>query len=192
MREAGPSRARFASPQPTPLESKIAVQFLCSPWGGRRHRKSQASTTADLQRQVPKWDILSETDYTYLCQQDSSTVRKDTHAHRIHRVFIRKWPPSWLDSLLCFATPLHYCTGGVISRLPRFELIRARAGGGNLIACLGASSFITLCVALQRISLALHYCKPLCTLGFLLLTLAACGQAVGFTPPPRTHASAFR
>ena len=64
MREAGPSRARFASPQPTPLELKIPVQFLCSPWGGRRHRKSQASTTADLQRQVPKWDILSETDYT--------------------------------------------------------------------------------------------------------------------------------
>ena len=63
MREAGPSRARFASPQPTPLELKIPVQFLCSPWGGRRHRKSQASTTADLQRQVPKWDILSETDY---------------------------------------------------------------------------------------------------------------------------------
>ena len=56
-------RVRFASPQATPLELKIPVQFLCSPWGGRRHCKSLVSTTADLPRQVPKWDILSETDY---------------------------------------------------------------------------------------------------------------------------------
>ena len=39
------------------------MQFLCSPWGGRRHCKSQAFTTADLPQQVPKWDIPSETDY---------------------------------------------------------------------------------------------------------------------------------
>ena len=38
----------------TPLERKIPVQLLCSPWGGRRHCKSQAFTTADLPRQVPQ------------------------------------------------------------------------------------------------------------------------------------------
>ncbi len=29
-----------------------AVQFLCSPWGGRRHCNSQAFTTTDLPRQA--------------------------------------------------------------------------------------------------------------------------------------------
>ncbi len=63
VREAGPSRGRFASPQATPLDQEIPVQFLCSPWGGRRHCNSQAFTATDFPRQVPKWDILCETDY---------------------------------------------------------------------------------------------------------------------------------
>jgi hypothetical protein len=53
----------LASPQATPLDQKIPVQIFGSPWGGRRHCKSQAFTNTDLPRQVPKWDILYETDY---------------------------------------------------------------------------------------------------------------------------------
>ena len=54
VREAGPSRGRFALPQPTPLE-QIPVQF--SGARGRRQCKSQAVTAADLPRQA------TETDY---------------------------------------------------------------------------------------------------------------------------------
>ena len=63
VRQAGPSRGRFALPQATPLERKIPVQFLWSPWVAHRHCNSQAFTTADLPRQVPHWNIFSETDY---------------------------------------------------------------------------------------------------------------------------------
>ncbi len=82
MRKA-PSRRCFASPQVTPLDQKIPVQIFGCPWGGRRHCMSQAFTATDLSRQVPRWDILCETDYTIKSLWgDGVNCESNVHAYR--------------------------------------------------------------------------------------------------------------
>ena len=58
-------------------ENAIPVQVLWRPWSGRRHCKSQAFRTADLPRQVTKWDIVSETDYIRVSDDNMSQEMPD-------------------------------------------------------------------------------------------------------------------